>query len=106
MTQYTSHAALLFKNSMAGGVGGDGNSLAVQWPGLHASTEGGLGLIPGQGIKILHAPWLSQERKKEGKKDRKEKKKPLTVAFTNFYNINALTMVNFTLPTQYHWTQH
>ena len=30
-----------------------GNSLAVQWLGLHASTAGGMGSIPGHGTKIL-----------------------------------------------------
>ena len=29
-----------------------GNSLAVQWLGLHAFTSEGLGSIPGQGPKI------------------------------------------------------
>ena len=32
-----------------------GTSLAVQWLRLCASNAGGMGLIPGQGIKILHA---------------------------------------------------
>ena len=32
-----------------------GNSLAVQWIGLHASTAGGTGSIPGGGTKIPHA---------------------------------------------------
>lgn len=49
---------------------------------------------------------MAQSREKEGRKERKEKKKPGTVAFTNFYNINALTVVNFMLPTQCHGTQH
>ena len=31
------------------------NSLVVQWLGLHASTTGGSGLIPGQRTKIPHA---------------------------------------------------
>ena len=31
---------------------GKGTSLAVQWLGLHASTAGGIGLIPGRGTKI------------------------------------------------------
>ena len=31
------------------------DSLVVQWLGLHASTAGGMGSIPGQGIKILPA---------------------------------------------------
>ena len=42
-----------------------GNSLAVQWLGLRASTAGGRGLIPGQGTKILHAVWHGQKKKKE-----------------------------------------
>ena len=32
-----------------------GTSLAVQWLRLCASTAGGMGSIPGQGPKILHA---------------------------------------------------
>ena len=32
-----------------------GTSLAVQWLRLHASTTGGMGLIPGGGTKILCA---------------------------------------------------
>ena len=32
-----------------------GTSLVVQWLGVHASTTGGTGSIPGQGTKILHA---------------------------------------------------
>ena len=32
-----------------------GTSLAVQWLKLRTSTPGGVGLIPGQGTKILHA---------------------------------------------------
>ena len=31
-----------------------GNSLAVQWLGLHASTSRGMGLIPDRGTKIPH----------------------------------------------------
>ena len=38
------------------------NTLAVQWLGLHASTAGGTGLIPGQGTKILHAAWHGQKK--------------------------------------------
>ena len=38
-----------------------GNSLAVQWLGLHASTSRGMGLIPDRGTKIsqfaaMHIP--------------------------------------------------
>ena len=32
-----------------------GNFLVVQWLGLHPSTAGGMGSIPGQGTKILQA---------------------------------------------------
>ena len=39
-----------------------GNSLAVQWLELQASTAGGMGSIPGQGTKILQAP---QPKKKK-----------------------------------------
>ena len=42
-----------------------GNSLAVQWLGLCASTEGGTGSIPGWGTKIPHAAWRSQKKKKK-----------------------------------------
>ena len=31
-----------------------GTSMEVQWLRLHASTGGGMGLIPGWGAKILH----------------------------------------------------
>ena len=42
-----------------------GNSLAVQWLGLCASTAGDTGSIPGRGTKILHA---EQHAKKKMKK--------------------------------------
>ena len=47
-----------------------GNSLAVQWLGLHASSAGGMGLIPGWGTKISHAVWCSQKKKKKKKEAR------------------------------------
>ena len=34
-----------------------GNSLVVQWLGLHAFTAKGPGSIPGQGTKIRQAAW-------------------------------------------------
>ena len=40
-----------------------GNSLAVQWLGLRASTSGGTGLIPGRGTKIPQAARLGQKKK-------------------------------------------
>ena len=39
-------------------------SLVIQWLGLHASTAGGTGLIPGQGTKILRAMQCSQKEEK------------------------------------------
>ena len=42
-----------------------GNSLAVQWLGLLASTAGGLGLIPGRGTKIPQAARCGQKKKKQ-----------------------------------------
>ena len=40
-----------------------GNCLAVWWLGLHASTAGSMGLIPGQGMNIPHAALHSQTKK-------------------------------------------
>ena len=42
-------------------VGGD--SLVVQWLGLHASTAGGTGSIPCRGAKIPHAARYGQKIK-------------------------------------------
>ena len=42
-----------------------GNSLAVQGLGLHASTAGSRGQIPGQGIKIPHATQHGQKKENE-----------------------------------------
>ena len=53
---------------------GVGDSLAVQCLGLCASTAGGMGLIPGQGTKILRAVQHSQKKNKEGRMREKEKK--------------------------------
>ena len=39
----------------------NGNSLAVQWLGLHAFTTEGLGSIPGWGTKIPQAMWRGQK---------------------------------------------
>ena len=41
-----------------------GNSLVVQWLGLHAFTAGGLGSTPGQGAKILQAVQPKKKKKK------------------------------------------
>ena len=42
-----------------------GTSLAILWLRLHASNAGGMGSIPGQGIKIPHAVQHGQEIKKK-----------------------------------------
>ena len=44
---------------------GLGNSLAVQWLGLHALTAKGPGSIPGWGMKIPQATRHSQKKKKK-----------------------------------------
>ena len=59
-----------------------GNSLAVQWLGLPASTAGGTGLIPGWGTKIPCATWQGQKKKK------KIKKKKCSLMTFLFYVIN------------------
>ena len=53
-----------------------GNSLVVQWLGLHAFTAEGVGLIPGWGTKIPQAAWCGQ---------RKKKKKKYIYAYTHIY---------------------
>ena len=37
----------------------------AQWLGLYTLTDKGVGLIPGQGIKILQAERCSQKKKKK-----------------------------------------
>ena len=51
-----------------------GTSLAVHWLRLRASTAGAIGSIPAQGIKILHAAWCSQKKKKKRVMDGEERK--------------------------------
>ena len=41
-----------------------GNSLAVQWLGLHAFTAQGLSSIPGRVTKIPQVGWHGQKKKK------------------------------------------
>ena len=40
-----------------------GNSLVVQWLGLHNLTAKGLGLIPGWRTKVLKATWHGQKKR-------------------------------------------
>ena len=46
------------ESSGVGSSGSLGDSLVIQWLWLCPSTAGGMGLIPGQGTKILHAVLL------------------------------------------------
>ena len=48
----------------------------VQWLGLRASTAGGVGLIPGQGTKIMHVVWQKKKKKSSHHKERKKKRIP------------------------------
>ena len=41
-----------------------GTSLAGRWLGLHASTAGVVGSIPGQGNRILHVALLGKKKKR------------------------------------------
>ena len=45
--------------------GSRGNSWAIQWLGLYASTAEGKGLIPGQRTKIPQAVWHGQKTPKK-----------------------------------------
>ena len=48
----------------------------VQWLRLRPSTAGGVGSIPGRGIKILHAARQGQKNKKKKKKKEEVVKMP------------------------------
>ena len=78
-----------------------GNSLAVQWLGVHAFTAEGPGSIPGLGTKILRATQCSQ------KKERKKEKKSILIKFLikNFridLEIIILSEVSQTEKEKYH----
>ena len=47
-----------------------GNSLVVWWLGLHTSTAGGTGLIPGGGTKILQTAWCGKNNKTKTNKQK------------------------------------
>ena len=46
----------------------------VKWLGLHVSTAGGPGLIPGQGGKTLQASQHGQKKKKQPPENKQMKK--------------------------------
>ena len=45
--------------------------MAVQWLRLHASTVGGVGLIPGWGARISHAMECGKKKKKKKNLDKR-----------------------------------
>ena len=52
-----------------------GNSLEIQWLALHDATAGLVGLIPGQGTKILVSFMAQPKKKKAGLLNHKTKTK-------------------------------
>ena len=67
-----------------------GNSLTVQWLGLHASTVGGIGSTPGWGTKILHASQRGQKKKDNSLYF-------FSVFWNNLYKIGIRHMLTFVL---------
>ena len=61
----------------------------VQWLGLHTSTAGGAGLIPGRGTNIPHATLHSQKKKTKQNKTKTQNKKLLELRETLVENIEA-----------------
>ena len=66
---------------------GEGTSLAGQWLRIHASTAGGVSLIPGRGTKILHAFWCHQKSK-----ERKRKKKNCLGALMKYQSLHHISL--------------
>ena len=54
-----------FRSFPALEIGSLGNSLVVQWLGVHASCWWGPGFNPGQGTKIPQDVWCGKKKKKE-----------------------------------------
>ena len=61
-----------------------GNSLVVQWLGLHALTAEGPGSIPGQGTKIPQATGCGEKKKKNLKNKQKELARSGSLRFVDF----------------------
>ena len=70
------------QRKLRGGKTRGGNSLEVQWLGLHISTAGGPGCIPGWGTKILQVAQHSQT--KQNKTNNNNKKNPTTTRGNSF----------------------
>ena len=66
-----------------------GNSLVVQWLGLHAFTAEGASSIPGRGTKIPQAMQRSQKQKQTQTNRQNRKQNPKTATVYNFIFINV-----------------
>ena len=64
-----------------------GNSLEVQWLGLHTFTAEGVGSIPGQGTKILQAAWCGQKIKNQNNKDEDSDGRTTSMFYVVNFNI-------------------
>ena len=62
-----------------------GTSLAVQWLRLHASTAGGMGSIPGERTRILHA---CHTAKKKGPHQGPYEKNFLKVGYCKYFSMD------------------
>ena len=60
-----------------------GNSLAVQWLGLHAFTAEGEGSIPGWGTRVPKAAWCRKKKKPKHNKGQKTKTRQNTQTVSN-----------------------
>ena len=68
-----------------------GTSLAIQWLRLPAFAAGGVGSIPDQGNKILHAVWCSQKLKRK----MTQAKRISSGLFSRLYVIYSSSRVSF-----------
>ena len=75
-----------------------GNSLAVQWLGLHALNVEGLGSIPGQGTKIPQAVWHGQKKKKPPLTNKNETKQKTTTRCNNVFQSLGFSQLVHTYP--------
>ena len=69
-----------------------GNSLVVQWLGLHSSTAGDTGSITGHITKTPQATQHSQKQTKKPKIQKKKKKKSKHQPYPNIYKLRELVM--------------
>ena len=67
-----------------------GSSLVVQWLGLHASTAGGPGSIPGQGTKIPQCRTV-RPKKPQKNKTNKQTKTLLQMCVTGRFTLRIVS---------------